>query len=144
MLACRFDGQAEYFPEHRAEGRVLMVGVRCRLGDGYEEIALLDTGAEWSVLSSEAAIAVASHLEHVEPLVMSTRLGKVSGTLCRLPVTLVADEGSDIKLEASVLVSDDWTGPLVLGYRGFLANLRISIDPGSRDFHARFLFGLSS
>jgi len=125
-------GAAEFYPAHENQ---LIVGVRCRLGTlEAEEIALLDTAAEWSVIGGDTADALAGDLgAHEQEITISTRLGKKTGTLRRLSVTLLADagKGDSMDIEATVLVIDDWTGPVVLGYRGFMERLKVALDPGA-------------
>ena len=66
-------------------------------------------------------------------LEIASRFGTLLGGLHRLPVTLVADDGEDLEVDATIAVvtgaSNDL--PVVLGCRGFLERLRIAIDPGS-------------
>jgi hypothetical protein len=45
-------------------------------------------------------------------------------------------------MESTVFVSEDWPGPIVLGFRGFLEKLRIALDPGVRHSEQLFYFGL--
>ncbi len=121
---------------HSDPQRIRTVGVRCRLGSlENEDTALLDTGAEWSVIDDETAQLLSDDLgEALEPLVISTRLGKAEGNIHRLTITLLADGdlGHDVKIDASVAILRNWKGPIVLGYRGFLERLRFALDPGNR------------
>lgn len=76
---------------------------------------------------------------------MDTRFGKVLCFLHRVNVTLVADEGKDLLVPSSVLLSPDWGGPPVLGYRGFLERIRFGLDPGDYACQDQwFFFGRAS
>jgi hypothetical protein len=120
---------------------LLVVGVRCRLG-GFESLALLDTGAEWSVVSEGTAAIVRDQLEDLDiEIPYNTRLGNMKGRLHRLTIDLLADpnRGSDLQCVATVLVLPGWSGPDVLGFRGFLERIRLALDPD--DMQPLFYFG---
>ena len=75
---------------------------------------------------------------------ISTRLGRIPGSLYRINITLIAEENRDYDLtvESSVFVSKEWRGPIVLGYRGFLERIRFALDPGVVPGEQMFYFGL--
>lgn len=58
---------------------------------------------------------------------------------------LASERALAVQLDAvgpgSVLIAPGWTGPVVLGYRGFLERLRFALDPGSQPEDAWFFFG---
>jgi hypothetical protein len=58
-----------------------------------------------------------------------------------MPIALVADDGSDYIVDATVLVIRGWPGPPVLGFRGFLERVRVALDPGCGSDDAWFYFG---
>jgi len=125
----------------------LPIGIRCHIGSLEEtDIALLDTGAEWSVIGGETAKILEDELD--SPFVsfaMSTRLGRISGSLHRINICLLA-EGNlshDLTVESSVFVTREWEGPIVLGYRGFLERIRFALDPGVAPGEQMFYFGLT-
>lgn len=121
----------------------MLVGVRCRFGSlAADDVALLDTGGEWSVLSADVAELAGVDLPSpASPISLHSRYGRHAGTLHRMPVLLVADGGSDLVLDATVLVVPDWPGPPVLGVRGFLERVRIALDPGGAADDPWFYFG---
>lgn len=125
----------------------LPIAVKCRVGNLEEtELALLDTGAEWSVIEGETAKILEDELDlSTESFNMSTRLGRISGSLYRINITLIAEENRDYDLivESSVFVSKEWEGPIVLGYRGFLERVRFALDPGVVPGEQKFYFGLA-
>ena len=83
-------GAAQYWTEREAHDQVLVVAARCRLGElEVEDLALLDTGAEWSVIGGELAELVLGQAHDTgDSITMSTRLGRVKGRLHRLSVTV--------------------------------------------------------
>lgn len=114
-------------------GTTLVVGVRCRFGGlDSDHVALLDTGAHWSIVGGEMAELLEDEAgESIEIAAMATRLGTIHGRLHRLVVTLAADEGDDLDVPTTLLLAPSWSGPPVLGYRGFLDRVRFGLDPGN-------------
>jgi hypothetical protein len=136
-------GAARLGIQVRVRGSKLLVAAHCRFGQpGLATLALLDTGAEWSVLGGDLAEALEPEAEdeHLD-VEISTRLGSVRGRLHRLAVTLVAEEGEDLCVSASVLLAPTWPGPPVLGYRGFLERIRLGLDPGDGPSDPWLFFG---
>jgi hypothetical protein len=125
----------------------LPIAVKCRVGNLEEtDLALLDTGAEWSVIGGETAKILEDELDlPTESFTMSTRLGRISGSLYRINISLLANknEGYNLTVESSIFVSKEWNGPIVLGYRGFLERIRFALDPGVVPGEQRFYFGLA-
>ena len=91
-------------------------------------LAQVDTGAAYSTLEAEVAEALSLFDLKGQTTRLSTRLGTFSGQLIRLPLSLIADEGDSLDLEATFFVSRDWRGPTLLGYVGLLDKLRIALD----------------
>jgi hypothetical protein len=136
-------GSARLFlDEERPTGR-LPVAVRCRFGSlRTQEIAMLDTGAEFTLMNSALLELLGEEVgEPLEDVVMSTRLGRFRGTKHYLPLHLIADRGTDLTVNATCIALPDWGGPTILGFKGFLDRLRFAIDPGSRDVPASIHFG---
>lgn len=99
--------------------------------------AQLDTGAAWSVLESSIARAANLSASAGQSARLQTRLGTVRGHLHRIAVTLLADEGHSLDVDATVFVSPEWSGGNFLGYGGLLERIRFAVDPASN----RFYFG---
>ena len=123
--------------------------MKCRIGSLEETyLALLDTGAEWSVIGGETAKILEDEDEldlPTESFNMSTRLGRIYGSIHRLNISLLAKQnyGHDLTVESSVFVSEEWVGPIVLGFRGFLEKIRFALDPGVVSGEQMFYFGLA-
>src|SRR5689334_9377381 len=67
-------------------------------------LALLDTGAEWSVLTKEIADEIGLVDADGEETTLSHRRGTTRGKLVRTTVTMLADEGAALDIEATVFV----------------------------------------
>ena len=102
--------------------------------DGVTVLALLDTGASWSVLNAELAQALGLFERDGESVRISSRAGTINGKLVRVATTLVADEGESIEIDSTVFVSSDWPEGNFIGYSGFLEKIRFAIDPSSNSF----------
>jgi predicted aspartyl protease len=134
-------GQAVALLAHEGGRHRLPVGVSCRIAD-LSLVVLLDTGADWSVVDAETAEAAGSALsEPLDDITIHTRYGTLPATLHRLTMTLLANEGADLAVDATVAVIQNWPGPVVLGVRGCLERLRIALDPGGPDATAAIHFG---
>ncbi|MBW2060560.1 MAG: hypothetical protein JRI95_03235 [Deltaproteobacteria bacterium] len=138
-------GAAQYFFNYKHGPSRLLVAVQCRLGNLPErELALLDTGAEWSVIGGEIAELLEDQLgSAVGSLEMTTRHGLLKGDLYTLNISLLAkpDWGCDLEVEGRVFISHEWPGPVVLGYCGFLEQLRFGLDPGVAPGNQIIYFG---
>jgi hypothetical protein len=112
----------------------LITGVECEFVEiEKKQIALLDTGAELSVVGNEIyrifseedillGTSVGSRTIH-------TRFGHFEGTLHPVEVSLTADWGEPLTLEGTFLFCEEWKGPTVLGFHGFWERIRFAIDP---------------
>ncbi|MDM8550012.1 hypothetical protein QUF72_08050 [Desulfobacterales bacterium HSG2] len=76
---------------------------------------------------------------------MSTRLGTIFGELHRVSITLLTDpgQGDELTVESTTFVSEEWEGPVLLGYRGFLERMRFTLDLGVTPGDRIFYFGLA-
>ncbi|RKZ45033.1 MAG: hypothetical protein DRQ41_01265 [Gammaproteobacteria bacterium] len=112
----------------------LITGVECEFPEIKEkQIALLDTGAELSVAGNEI-YQVFSEKDiflgtPVGTRKIHTRFGHFEGTLYRVDVSLKADWGEPLTIEGTFLFCEDWKGPTVLGFYGFLERIRFAIEP---------------
>jgi len=53
----------------------------------------------------------------------------------RLPLTLVAEDGAELPVDATWFLSEDWPGPMVIGWKGGLERMKFGIDPGDQSFY---------
>ena len=137
-------GKARYAIHHDepAWSAKLTTAIRCRFEGGDRGWwALFDTGAEWSMIGGgEASRLRAAVGGEGGALTMTTRLGAFEGTLERVEVSFVADQGADLVLEATVLLAPGWPGPPVLGMRGLLERVRFELHPDVRGDDHRWSF----
>jgi len=100
--------------------------------------ALVDTGTPYCIFDTEIVDALGLVVDDSESLTLRTPYGSFQGTIQRLTIRLVAEEGDSVDVDSSVFVTGDWTYGNFLGYSGFLERLRFAIDPGTNAFY----FGL--
>lgn len=98
-------------------------------GLNEQSYAQLDTGAAFSVLDRATADALGLLDGDGERERMITHVGTVEGTLERVSLKLIAQEGDSLDIQATFLVSDDWERHTFLGYTGLLDHVRIALDP---------------
>jgi hypothetical protein len=98
------------------------------LKEGRPALAQLDTGAAWSVLQRDIAEELGLFDGVGETVRMQTAAGSLRGRLERIPLVLVADEGTSLNLQATFFASPLWRGGTFLGYSGLLDRLRIALD----------------
>lgn len=130
-------GSAEY-SAHKIRGWKIDIGVRCKIEDWTQEyIALLDTGSTYCMIGGQPATALKDRFFDLSvPTVIRAHEGLIEGGLCSVDITLLAEVGENLTVSgAQVFIPrdpEDWTGPLVLGYQGFLDRIKIALDPGVR------------
>lgn len=126
-------GKAQFSDEPPpATGRSARVYVRVAV-EGMDEpfLALLDTGAEWSILVREIAEEIGLTGGDGEQRTLRHADGISTGTLVRTTLWLLADEGDDLAVEATVFVPDN-NAELrrsFIGYTTFLERIRLGLDP---------------
>lgn len=101
-------------------------------------LAQLDTGSPYSMLEREVAESLGLLDGDGQQVRVDTRLGLCRGRLERASLTLVADVGDSLEVEAVFFVSTEWKGKTFLGYTGLLDHIRVALDPGTNLFY----FGL--
>jgi hypothetical protein len=99
-------------------------------------LAVLDSAADWSVINSEIAEDLGLFGIEGESIALSTRFGTIAGRLVHAPMTLVADDGDSLRIDATVFISADWPrkAGTFLGYSGLLERIRFAVDPQRNDF----------
>ena len=110
--------------------------VKIEPGDfGSPVLAQLDTGAPWSILESQIAEEMALFGGQGQPTSLETRFGRITGYLERTKITILADEGESVEIEATVFVSREWPAGSFLGYAGLLERVRFAVDPQQNLFY---------
>ena len=108
-------------------------------------LALLDTGAEWSVLEREIAESVGLTGADGQAITLKHKNGTSSGKLVKANVRLLADEGEDLVVEATVFVPDEHhdVGQRDIGGvhsaartgRGLGVGTRLTLDPQNNQIY---------
>lgn len=130
-------GKSYYQADREQEGHRLFVAVPCHLGSMKPTVwALLDTAAEWSVLSRSVAEALADEVDLLGAQVtLDSRFGTLVGEFGRVRILFPTVEGEPLAIDATCLVCDSWLGPLVIGWRGCLDRMRFGVDPADEAFY---------
>jgi hypothetical protein len=124
--------------------------IDCALEVGGEVnpvMALLDTGASWSLLSADFATQIGLDPEGGELLDKPIMHGnnEISGYIQHVDLLLKAAEGwgQDLRIPARFVISYQWVAPsVVLGVRGCLELLRVGVEVGATpDAVPRWYFG---
>jgi len=130
-------GNARYLHSCNDEsGNKINIGVRIKLNarGNIIESAFLDTGCRYVVISKGICenydIAVCEDY----PIRMSTRLGDFSGFINRFPIYFIADNGDSLEVESTCFISEDWPGPIMIGWLGCLERMKFAIDPSCNLF----------
>lgn len=104
-------------------------------------LALLDTGGHFCIFNQTVADLVKDQLtEGFGPVTLRTARGPVYGQLYSYKITLIAELGESLDVEATVLVPPDWQAPCFIGYSGALDRMRFAIDPQENRFHFGSLY----
>lgn len=101
----------------------------------FEVLAQIDTGAPYSILSSEVAVQLGLTSTASEEINISTRHGSFKGRLERTVVSLLAEEGESLQFEATFFIPDQWPSGSFIGWAGFLERVRSAIDPANNLFY---------
>ncbi len=107
---------------------------------GVTTQAVVDTGAPYVIcapeVASDAGVDPASALRSETMLIRGMGL---NGSLFRLNVRLVAREGDNLDVDATVFVphsADSWGDfPSFIGLAGFLERIRLAFDPNTDTFY---------
>ena len=100
-------------------------------------LALLDTGAEWSVLEREIAETVGLTDADGQAITLRHKNGESSGRLVKANIRFLADEGQDLVVEATVFVPDENhdVGGTFVGYTALLEQVRLGLDPQNNQIY---------
>ena len=133
-FATGVSGYTDTSPGTAFEARIF-VPIRVA-GLDVDVTAMVDTAATWCVLEGALASFFAQRdAVLVRRQALSSRLGEFVGDLCRAPITLLADEGESLTVEATIFVCPEWSGPNVVGYNGRLERIRFAVDPSLNSFY---------
>jgi hypothetical protein len=105
-----------------------------------EVLAVLDTGAPYPILDPAFAKAIGFSSElALDRISMRIRGMNLEGSLIRLNITLEAEQGRNLTVDATTFVPDSefaWGNfPCFIGLSGFLERIRFAIDPNTDTFY---------
>lgn len=101
---------------------------------------MVDTGGAWTIFHHDLARSLGlMEFEGLTGTVIKTWMGDQHGKLVKCPLTLCADRGHELTVDATVFVSETWAGHNILGYNGLLMHLRTAFDPQQAE--CRWFFG---
>ena len=114
---------------------ILKVGIQ-----GVITQAVMDTGAPYVICSPQIARrAGVDRAAALKSEIMLIRGMRLEGALFRLNVSLVAREGDNLDVDATVFVPDSdylWGDfPSFIGLSGFLERIRFALDPNTDTFY---------
>jgi len=131
-------GQATYRdfdPENSLRKRGLYVRVVLPDSSDASLYALIDTGTPYCVFNTAVIENLGLSFDEGEKIVLRTAYGPFEGTVQRVMIRLIAEQGESLNIDASVFVAADWQLGNFLGYTGFLERLRFAVDPGMNTFY---------
>jgi hypothetical protein len=135
----RFSSGRSKFSDHVSgwPERTAKVFVKVQFGSLDQSLmAQLDTGAAWSILAPDTAIAAQIPLRSEHPAVLHTRFGTKHGYLVRVPLIFIAEEGESLEADGTFFITPDWPDGLnFLGYSGLLDSFRFALDPQVNHFY---------
>jgi hypothetical protein len=132
-----YAGKRQYDTNRESATGRLLVSVLCLIEQAPDPVdALLDTASEWCILPPFLAAQLGLDTGNgEESMVLSTRFGALSGQLVRVSVTFDATEGEPLPLQTTCFVSEEWPGPMVIGWRGCLERMRFGFDTTEEVFY---------
>ena len=116
-------------PDGRRRQSAIYLQVVLPFAQGISVYALVDSGSPYCIFDSALMAAADIDFDDGEPITLSTRIGRITGTIQRLPLIVAAEDGDPLAIDASVFVSGEWHQGHFLGYGGFLERLRFAVDP---------------
>ena len=141
-LALEFDASARLLPPWQEGVRAASPWIFIRVGR-QPSASLLDTGAAWSIVRRDLALAAGFPLEGLRAA-LSTRLGRRSGTLvAEVPLAIECEQGW-YEVDATCFVPDEGDDdlPVLLGWRGLLEKVGFALAPGDASTPARLYLAL--
>lgn len=108
--------------------------------EGISTEAVVDTGAPYVICAPRIAqLAGFDRTYALERLRMLIKGMQLEGSLTRLSIKLIAREGDNLTIDATVFVPDveEYWGnfPSFIGLTGFLERLRFAVDPSTDTFY---------
>ena len=125
----------DFDSEHVLSQTAIYVQVVLPIHTGVSVYAFVDTGAPYCIFDTEITEALGLFPDNGERITLSTRRGSFVGTIQRLTIRLVAEQGDSLDIDASVFITSDWGRGNFVGYSGFLERFRFAIDSRTNSFY---------
>jgi hypothetical protein len=108
--------------------------------EGRRTLAMLDTGAPFMICAPSIASSLGLDPNAaIDPTTLVVRGSRVEGALHRLNVTIRAEQGNELTINATAFVPSqtaDWPGiPSILGLEGCLEWVRFALDTSADTFY---------
>lgn len=141
-LVQAFQGMARYRDSHpELDETQPRIYVKFRpSGLDISFLGLLDTGGHYCLLNQTVAHLLRDQLtDSLGQFWVRTAHGRLSGELYLHSITLLAEVGESVDVEATVFTPSDWHGPCFPGYAGALDRVRFAVDPLDNQFRFKAL-----
>ncbi len=132
-----FSGVTTYLdddPAQRSENAFIHIKVVVEGEVPTPLVARVDTAAPYVILNSELNRQIGLNMTS-DQIPLHTAAGRKEGSLERVPITLIAEGGESLEVDATLFVCDDWDRGSFLGYGGLLERIRVAVDPSSRKYY---------
>ena len=127
-------GYVEQDPSLASKQTAPYVSILLRGNQDIAALARIDPATPWVVLNSEINEQMGLRVGP-EQVDLHTAVGIMRGSLEICRITLAAERGSGLDVDATVFVCDDWTRGNFLGYSGLLQRIRFALDPQELKFY---------
>lgn len=104
--------------------------------------AVVDTGAPWCVIAPDVArrVGAMAGIDYQPDQLLMLRGTRYEGKLVRIQISLEAEEGDSLDVDATVFVpvlspGETWLHPNFIGLEGFLNRIRFAVDPEENAFY---------
>lgn len=104
--------------------------------------AVVDTGAPWCIIDPETARQVGAVIraDYEPDRRLMVRGTWYEGKLLRMGISLEAEQGNSLDIDATVFVptlppGDMWPHPNFIGLEGLLNRIRFAVDPDENAFY---------
>jgi hypothetical protein len=140
---CNFAaGSMNYLDNYPGELQSAKIVVAVSIFDSAALSAIVDTGAPWCIFDPEliATLGIDGDDGYRPESALNIRGTRYEGVLVRAPLTLLADEGDDLTISATIFLpdwneGDSWYFPNFIGLDGCLNRIRFAVDPVESVFY---------
>jgi hypothetical protein len=111
--------------------------------EDIETLGFVDTGGVYAIVSPEIADQLNRNSEDcIQSIRLKWGRGDIQGTLDRVRLTLLAEEGESLSIEVTAFIpqnklNEEWPEdfPCILGLTGCLEFIRFAVDPSTDTFY---------